>query len=155
MLTVKILFIRRYKKFMSKVPALGLTIFFLSVGLVATSGGYYFVVSAQTPQAANIEQANQAKLAVNTEQLDQAKAEKGKKLFTQWCSPCHNSHSKDTKVGPGLEGILKGEKLPVSQRDATPDNIRRQLRTPYRMMPAQTQLTDEEVKHLIEFFKTL
>lgn len=150
MFIVKILLIRRYKKFMSKVPALGLIIFFLSVGLIATSGGYYFVTSAEMNSAA------QDDLTKQTEkQAYKATVKKGKKLFSKWCSPCHYTKSKDSKAGPGLKDILKEEKLPVSKRAATPDNIRRQLQNPYMMMPAQTHLTDTEIEQIIEFLRTL
>jgi len=154
MLVVKILFVKRYKKFMRQVPAFGLTIFFLTAGLVATSGGYYFVVSAKTlpkSQVATQPKTDQAAEA----KLDQAKVKRGKELFNKWCLACHYTDRTETRMGPGLKGILKKEKLPASGQAATPDNIRRQMRTPYRFMPPQTHLSDEEIDDIIEFLKTL
>ena len=145
MLTVKILFIRRYKRFMAKVPALGLTIFFLTAGMVATSGGYYFVSLSEARPASG------EKAAEN----NQSNVMRGQELFTKWCSGCHDTDNLREKFGPSLQGILKREKLPVSGRTATPENIRRQLLTPYKLMPPQNQLKEDEIKQLIEFLKTI
>ncbi len=149
MLALKIFFVGRYKKFMRMVPAFGLTVFFLTLGMIATSGGYYFVTRAESPPD------SQATAGKQTAPSYQANIEKGRQLFNKWCVACHDPASKQNRMGPGLKGILKAEKLPVSQRAATVDNIRRQLRTPYRLMPPQTHLGDEEVNHIIEFLKTI
>ncbi len=134
---------------MSKVPAFGLTIFFLAAGLVATSGGYYLVTSAEPlPQS--------QELAGNQpDASQQALVEKGQELFNKWCVACHDPNSKRAGGGPGLQGILKVDKFPVSHWAATVDNVRRQLRTPFRLMPPQVHLSDEELDHIIEFLKTI
>ncbi len=158
MLPLKILFIRTYRKFMDKVPSFGLTIFFLSVGLIATSGGYYFAVSAEirhTPQQAKTKQTKEPILVASNQEPDKAKVQKGEELFNKWCLGCHDAHSNTQKTGPGLKGILKQKKLPVTQRAASPENIYRQLRSPYMFMPPQTHLTDEEIEQIIEFLKTI
>ncbi len=80
---------------------------------------------------------------------------KGKILFKKWCSGCHNPNSKAAKIGPGIKGILKGKKLPISGLGATPDNIRRQMRTPHELMPTQFGLTDEQIDQLIKYLETL
>ena len=57
--------------------------------------------------------------------------------------------------GPGLKGILKRPTLPVSGRPATPENVYRQLREPYKNMPSFAQkLTDDDVFNLIAFLNT-
>jgi mono/diheme cytochrome c family protein len=161
MLIVKIMFIRMYRKFMAKAPAFGLTIFFLSLGLIASSGGYYLVISAEMPQAGRKTSATQTAMSAPADSPTtsyQAEVKKGLILFNKWCAACHSVDSVDytpIKPGPGLKGILKRETLPVSKRDATVENIRRQLHTPYQLMPPQTQLNDEETNQLIEFLKTI
>jgi mono/diheme cytochrome c family protein/uncharacterized membrane protein len=83
---------------------------------------------------------------------DAASIEKGHQLFEAYCSDCHTVTSTKTVVGPGLQGILKGPRLPVSGRPAVPENIYRQLRRPYKNMPSFAQkLTDEDVFDLIAF----
>ena len=61
---------------------------------------------------------------------------KGKEIFDSKCYFCHDAKSTKKGVGPGLKGILKVEKFPVSEMSATPENIARQLRTPYKAMPS-------------------
>jgi len=161
MLAIKILFIRSYRRHFSKASTFGLTIFFLSLGLVATSGGYYLVTSAEVPpinrKAGIIQtgQPDQPVVLAKNEQSSQEKAQKGERLFNKWCFACHDPNTTVTKVAPGLKGVLKNEKLPASGREATPENIRRQLRTPYRLMPPQTHLNNEDINYIIEFLKTL
>ena len=36
---------------------------------------------------------------------------KGKPVFDENCSTCHNSDSREAKVGPGLKGLFKRAKL--------------------------------------------
>lgn len=83
---------------------------------------------------------------------DAASIEKGHQLFEAFCSDCHMVSSTKTVVGPGLQGILKRPRLPVSGRSATSENVYRQLRQPYKSMPSFAQkLTDEDVFDLIAF----
>ena len=86
---------------------------------------------------------------------DSASIARGRLLFEESCVRCHTADSRETKVGPGLRGILKGERLPVSGRPAVPDNVFRQLRRPYRDMPSfADSLSDEDVFNLIAFLNT-
>jgi mono/diheme cytochrome c family protein len=161
MLALKILFVRWYKKFMSKVPAFGLTIFCLSLAMIASSGGYYLVISAEpspVSQESAVEQAAMSAPASQGNASLQAAAKQGNELFQKWCAACHSLDSTTTtpvKPGPGLKGILKREKLPISGRAATPENVRRQLLTPYQVMPPQIQLKNKEIEQLLEFLKNV
>ncbi len=80
---------------------------------------------------------------------------KGKNLFDAKCSFCHNPHSTETIVGPGLKGILKNPDLPVSKKPATPQNIANQIRKPYSDMPSFSYLSEDEVLDIIAFLNTL
>ena len=81
-------------------------------------------------------------------------AEKGAGLFETKCSVCHFSDSKEKKIGPGLAGIKDG-KLP-SDKDATAENIIKNLNEGGGGMPAfEKLLTDEEKGHITAFVLTL
>lgn len=158
MLALKISFIKRYKKFMSRVPTFGLAVFLLTIGLVATSGGYYFLVSAEPVKKTAVKQEVkkvEPVLVAKTETPDPVKVKKGEELFNRFCFACHESHTKAQKTGPSLKGVLKKEKLPMTRRDATPENIRLQLTKPYQFMPPQPQLSSEDIENIIEYLKTL
>jgi cytochrome c2 len=84
-------------------------------------------------------------------------AGEGSGLFkSKGCAQCHYTDSSQAKMGPGLKGLFKQEKLPVSGRKVTEANVRRQLTTPYKNMPSfADRLTVEEKDQLIAFLKTL
>jgi cytochrome c1 len=54
-----------------------------------------------------------------------------------------------------MQGLFQLEKLPVSGRAVTEANIRMQLKTPFKNMPAFPELPEEKVNALIAFLKTL
>ena len=72
----------------------------------------------------------------------------GAVLFEKNCAQCHYSDKVETKMGPGLKGLFKRDKLPVSGRDATDDNVRRQLKTPFKNMPSFARLSEPEITSL-------
>lgn len=76
---------------------------------------------------------------------------RGRKIFDSKCRFCHDAYSTETLVGPGLKGILKRERLPVSNRPSTPENILRQLRQPVDRMPAFEYLSEEETSDILAF----
>jgi cytochrome c len=84
-------------------------------------------------------------------------AEEGSKLFAdKGCAACHFTDSRETKVGPGLKGLFKRDKLPKSGRKVTEENIRKQLKTPYKSMPSFAgRLTKKQTDQLIAYLKTL
>lgn len=90
-----------------------------------------------------------------TVSIDPASIGKGRQLFLTNCKFCHTVESEQTIVGPGLKDILKREKLPVGGMAATPENIFRQLRHPYKNMPSFAQkLTNDQVFDLIAYLNT-
>ncbi|MEN8261850.1 MAG: cytochrome c [Nitrospirota bacterium] len=80
---------------------------------------------------------------------------RGDKLFNLKCAFCHDLDGSGDRVGPGMAGILRQSKLPVSKRPATPENIKRQLLEPYERMPSFTYLSEEDIQDLIAFLNTL
>ena len=81
-------------------------------------------------------------------------AAKGKEIFDQ-CSVCHNADSTETKVGPGLKGLFKMDKL-VNGKPVTEANVRELINTGGNGMPAYSdQLSDAEKNDLIAYLKTL
>ena len=92
---------------------------------------------------------------VSEAETDMESIAKGKKLFKSKCSFCHKANSTEMLVGPGLSGILKQSRLPASNEPATAEMITKRLRTPYKNMPSFSYLTDDEVKSIIAYLKTL
>ena len=82
-------------------------------------------------------------------------AAEGAVVFKQNCSACHHTDSTATKIGPGLKGVFKGDKFPVSALPVSEDNFRRQLQKPLGKMPPFGHLAPEQVEALIAYLKTL
>ncbi|HXX54003.1 MAG TPA: cytochrome c [Thermodesulfovibrionales bacterium] len=163
LLALKISFIEVYRQFYGKVLTIGPVIALIAFGMIGTSGGYYFLVTKFHTDTTFDEireykdkgvtkggEAESAKVKTDPESI-----RRGKTLFDTKCSFCHDSHSNNVVVGPGLKGILKNQKLPISKRPATPENIRQQLKQPFSKMPSFDKLTDEEVADIIAFLDTL
>lgn len=88
-----------------------------------------------------------------TEDTPQAR---GKAVFTQHCSGCHLADIKETKIGPGLAGLFKQERLPVSGRPVSEESVREQLYDPYENMPRVGEdLSEEQIDKVIAYLKTL
>ncbi len=96
------------------------------------------------------EESSEIKIRTDPESI-----EKGRDLFASKCSFCHVANSTETRVGPGLSGILKKPKLPVSKKPATPENIVYQLKTPYRSMPSFSYLKNEDILNIVSYLNTL
>ncbi len=81
----------------------------------------------------------------------------GADLFLgQGCIQCHYTDRTETKVGPGLKGILKREKFPESGWVATRENVRKVLLEPYDSMPSYAdRLSEEQIQLLIDYLETL
>jgi cytochrome c len=81
-------------------------------------------------------------------------AAKGKEVFDQ-CSVCHNADSTETKVGPGLKGLFKMDKL-VNGKPVNEANVRTFINEGGNGMPAYAdQLSDQEKSDVIAYLKTL
>lgn len=81
-------------------------------------------------------------------------ATKGKEVFEQ-CSVCHNSDSAEKKMGPGLKGEFKKDKM-ANGKAPTEANVRALINAGGNGMPAYNDmLTDVEKNDLIAYLKTL
>lgn len=80
--------------------------------------------------------------------------EKGKEVFEQ-CGVCHNADSTEKKMGPGLKGLFKQEKM-TNGKKPTEENVRAKIDEGGNGMPAYKEmLNDEEKDNLIAYLKTL
>ena len=81
-------------------------------------------------------------------------AEKGKVVFEQ-CAICHNADSTEKKMGPGLKGLFKRDKL-MNGKKVTEKNIRDKIDEGGNGMPSYKEmLTDQEKDDLVAYLKTL
>src|ERR1700751_5817842 len=81
-------------------------------------------------------------------------AAKGKEVFEQ-CAVCHNADSEEKKMGPGLKGPFKHEKL-VNGKKPTEANIRAKIDEGGNGMPPyKDMLSDQEKDDLMAYLKTL
>jgi mono/diheme cytochrome c family protein len=167
MFCLKLLYIRVYRQFYDRVKLIGLLMALFTFNMVGTSGGYYLLVS-EFGTNASFDRSMQYKMQLALEKdgkkvaseeislhTDPEHIGRGKNLFDSKCKFCHIAHSTETTVGPGLKGILKNPKLPVSKRSATPGNIAKQLKEPVNRMPSFEYLTDEEIADILAYLNTL
>jgi cytochrome c len=80
---------------------------------------------------------------------------RGKDLYKKLCKKCHDAYSTGKITGPGMQGILKKDMLPSSQKPATARNILNQLNNPFDKMPSFHFLSEEEKLSIIAFLNTL
>ena len=90
------------------------------------------------------------------DKLQNAKAAlTGNDLFADNCSICHYHDRKDTKKGPGLQGLFKNPKLPKTGRPTSEKNVRETIVNGGEKMPPFKHLKDEEIKAIIDYLKSL
>jgi cytochrome c2 len=97
-----------------------------------------------------------AVLAAGTKMVLAAKgdAAKGKEVFEQ-CGVCHNPDSDEKKMGPGLKGLFKKDKM-TNGKKPTEANVRTRVDEGGQGMPAyKDMLSDQEKEDLIAYLKTL
>jgi len=80
--------------------------------------------------------------------------EKGKQVFEQ-CSICHNADSDEKKMGPGLKGLFKKDKM-ANGKKPTEAVVRAQIdQGGNGMPPYKDLLSDQEKDDLIAYLKTI
>jgi mono/diheme cytochrome c family protein len=84
-----------------------------------------------------------------------ADAAKGKATFEDNCSVCHNSDSTERKMGPGLKGLFKHDKL-ANGKDVNEGNVTGVINEGGNGMPPFADvLTKAEKDDVIAFLKSL
>jgi len=158
LLAVKILFVRVYRQFYGQVKIIGLVVALVAFGMVATSSGYYLLVTKWGTERAAVTAlpADQGEpwLAVEL-RTDGESIGRGEELYSSKCFQCHDPGSTATIVGPGHQGILKRPSLPTSGWPATPENVARQIISPYDKMPSFAYLSRPEIEDIIAYLNTL
>ena len=99
--------------------------------------------------------------SVTLGELDHTLADKGKKIFAEKCTPCHNTPDIDAKkIGPSVKGVTKRR---------TPEWIMNQLLNPvemsqkdpiakeefakYKVMMVYMGLTNDDARAVLEFLR--
>lgn len=160
LLCFKVLVNRIYRQYYDRLQSAGFVLVMTSFLMVFTSAGYYLLITkfgSDIPAVGTVDR-RKAAGPIQTGMsvaIDPATIARGKALYDEKCIFCHDPLSKKSLSGPGHKGILKNPLLPVSGRQATPENIAAQLRTPYKDMPSFSYLTPAEVQSLIAYLNTL
>jgi cytochrome c len=82
-------------------------------------------------------------------------AAKGKAVFEDNCAVCHNADSDEKKMGPGLKGLYKKDKM-VNGKKPTDANVKAIIAAGGNGMPAfADMLSDEERDNVLAYLKTL
>jgi mono/diheme cytochrome c family protein len=145
-LLLKVFIVQFYRGLMRFVPVMGIIVFVLALLVYATSAGYFFLVRTR-PRSAQL-----AERAPSLSALE----EEGKEVFDRHCVLCHYADRLESKLGPGLKGLLRGETFPASGQPATLENVRRQLLEPTGGMPSfKTTLSEEDLEALLAYLDTL
>ncbi len=148
-LALKLSVVRFFKEFLRLVPSMGMTVLVLSFLVFFTSAGYFFLGAGRSRAS----QSHRDSAAVAELPGD---VEKGGALFDSSCSFCHYADRAESKLGPGLKGVLKRDTLPFSGKPATPQNVREQLVNPAENMPSfGSTLSEKETDDLVAFLNTL
>jgi cytochrome c len=81
-------------------------------------------------------------------------ADKGKAVF-ETCAVCHNPDNVEKKMGPGLKGFFKKDKMSNGKK-VTDANVKVRIDEGGQGMPAyKDMLSDPEKDDLIAYLKTL
>ena len=87
-------------------------------------------------------------------QLSAADAKKGEAAFDN-CAVCHNSDSTETKIGPGLKGLFKRDKL-VNGKPVNDANVKAIITDGSGAMPPfADSISAEDKDNLVAYLKTL
>ncbi len=83
-------------------------------------------------------------------------AANGRQLFAETCAPCHSATSKTTNIGPGLQGLFKGRKMPATNRPVSVAVVKSQIQKGGGGMPAfGSKYTAQQLDDLIAYLRTL
>jgi cytochrome c len=148
---LKVLIVRFYRQFLRLIPALGLTIFVLSLVMFSMAGYFFLRAAASEPVPGKATFPPAASSVLNPS----PSVAGGSTLFARLCASCHYPAREENKIGPGLKGLFERTALPHSGLPVTEANVRHQLVRPAASMPSFVRLTDLELADLVAYLKTL
>lgn len=93
-------------------------------------------------------QLSDAELGLNAQQAQ------GRRIFNMHCAFCHPAYSSHGNKGPGLRDLYKKEYLP-SGLTTTDEHVGQSIVHGRAMMPANPQLTQQELTDLTAYLHTL
>jgi cytochrome c len=152
---LKLLIARFYRQFLRLAPALGLSIFVLSLVMFSMAGYFFLRSAASRPSPGKVNFPPAASSVQNLSLSAAGSVESGSSLFAGACASCHYTVREEKKIGPGLKGLFGRSSLPYSGLAVTEKNVRHQLVYPALSMPSFAGLTDQELADLIAYLKTL
>lgn len=80
----------------------------------------------------------------------------GKELFaSKNCALCHNADSEEKKIGPGLKGLYARGTMADGTKVTDASVTDRIVNGKAPMPPYKDQMTDAEIKQVVEYLKTL
>ena len=80
----------------------------------------------------------------------------GKELFaSKNCALCHNADSEEKKIGPGLKGLYARGTMQDGTKVTDASITDRIVNGKAPMPPYKDQMTDAEIKQVVEYLKTL
>ncbi len=82
-------------------------------------------------------------------------AQQGRALFTANCAICHHADSQATKVGPGLQGLSRADKLPATGLPVNAENLHARIVNGGEKMPPFRHLKEAEIKALVDYLLSL
>ena len=86
--------------------------------------------------------------------LTAADAKKGEAAFEN-CSVCHNADSTEVKIGPGLKGLFKREKL-VNGKPVNEENVKALITEGSGAMPPfGDAISADDKDNIVAYLKTL
>ncbi|MDD8026335.1 MAG: cytochrome c [Acidobacteriota bacterium] len=134
----KLGFVKVFRSMLRWVPALGL--FAAGTALVVACGSLGFEILAGFRSSSG---------GVRSEDAAASETTIGREMFDGLCAGCHAVRPGAARGGPDLSGLFKRTTLPASGRPATEENVRLQLRQPFRSMPAFPALSEPEIEALL------
>ncbi len=82
-------------------------------------------------------------------------AKKGEAAVSDNCAVCHNTDSTDVKIGPGLKGLFKREKL-VNGKPVNDANVKALITEGSGGMPPfGDSVSNEDKDNIVAYLKTL
>ena len=155
-LALKLAIVRTFKQFVKFAPILGMTVITMALLVATISAGFFAITRRGAPE----EEAGRPTVEAVQPAAEVAEpagdAQSGEALFATNCSNCHDAHSTESRVGPGLAELFERAELPSSGKPVTRDNVRAQIVTPFGNMPSfQSYISDEGLTDLLAYIETL